>query len=108
MAPIAPDNDEEWDEFGNLPSVESIQAAINKRYDNLFYYDKRGERHSYICSVCDEYIMHENDREWMKLSQLDKKRHLLSWSAIEPVLGNVPDALKEKYTIIDVGRYRLG
>ena len=28
MAPIAPDNDEEWEEFGNLPSVESIQAAI--------------------------------------------------------------------------------
>ena len=101
MAPIAPDNDEEWEEFGNLPSVESIQAAINKRYDNLFYYDKRGERHSYICSVCDEYIMHENDREWMKLSELDKKRHLLSWSAIEPVLGKVPDTLKEKYTIID-------
>ena len=35
--------------LGELPTVEDVQERCNKRFDELFHYDKKGERHPYVC-----------------------------------------------------------
>jgi hypothetical protein len=47
---------------GIVPSVEDIQQRINDTFDDLFHYDLAGNRHAYVCSFCDEFLISAYNR----------------------------------------------
>jgi hypothetical protein len=48
-------------EVEGLPSVEEIQARVNKRYDELFLKDTNGKLVPAVCCLCDEFLMTKDD-----------------------------------------------
>lgn len=94
-------DEEDWGELGILPSVETIQERINARYDALFHYDKSGERHAFVCSVCNIFIGHIDDLTWFPIEELKKKQYLLQWDIINVGSNSVPKALQEAYCFND-------
>jgi hypothetical protein len=66
--------------LGHVPSVEHVQAKINKSFDDLFYYDNNGDRHAYVCTFCDEFLLCAQERNFIPLTDIRKKRQLFEWS----------------------------
>jgi hypothetical protein len=62
--------------LGELPTVEDVQERCNKRFDELFHYDTKGERHAYVCCFCDEFILCAQERNFYGISELKKKNCL--------------------------------
>jgi len=74
--------DVEGDLFANLPSVEDVRERINERYDKLYHVNADGIATPHVCSVCDEFILHENDLHWLPLKILEAHKKLLTWEEV--------------------------
>ena len=55
-----------------LPLYESIQNQINSRYQQLFYTNDDGKRSSFVCAVCNEFILNEDDIQILTETNLKK------------------------------------
>ena len=85
--------------LSDLPSVSEIQERINRRYDETFKYDK-GKYLPYVCSVCDEFILHRNELQYLPLDQLKKNQDCLKWSSVLEDESRIPD-VEEYYKFSD-------
>jgi len=54
------------DEIGTVPTVASVQQRINERYDRLFVEDHEGNRIPYVCTTCDEVLIHVTQSSYMQ------------------------------------------
>ena len=70
----------DFDVLGTLPSVEDVQERCNKAFDALFHIDKQGERHPYVCTFCDEFIMCAQEKNFYPIDTLKKRRKLFEWT----------------------------
>ncbi|MGL5914915.1 MAG: hypothetical protein ACRCZG_01520, partial [Culicoidibacterales bacterium] len=66
--------------LGVLPTVEEVQQRCNVAFDALFYHDKQGVRHPYVCTFCDEFIMCEQEKNFYDIASFRKKTQLFAWS----------------------------
>jgi hypothetical protein len=71
--------------IGELPSLDDIQNRINERYNGLFHTDKLGNRHPYVCLVCDELLLCKRDVNFYAVDKFKKK---LSWFTLEEAHPN--------------------
>ena len=85
------------DEIGTVPMVASVQQRINERYDRLFVEDHEGNRMPYVCTICDEVLIHEDDINWIAIDQVKNKKKYLQWSTYLTEEERRP-ALEEQYT----------
>ena len=72
----------EFAELGKLPTNETVKRRINRRYDDLIFVDHEKNYRPYVCSVCDEFIFHRDDRCWLNFDQLKKNQDCLKWTAV--------------------------
>ena len=79
-------------DFDSLPSQSKIQTNVNKRFDELFCVDPLDKLHKpYVCTFCDEYIMHVKDQNWMPLSTLKATQNALRWEKVLLMEDRVAD-----------------
>lgn len=70
-----------------LPSSFDIQERINSRFDSLFHTDDLGERKPYVCTICDEFILHNRNLCVLGADKLKKLSPQFSWeNQLEPQL----------------------
>lgn len=94
---------EAYGELGELPSSDIIQDRINKRYDELFHYDKNGKRHAYVCTVCNEIIPALEDLVWLSVENLKKNANCLRWEHVRKVpMSPAPKGVQEQYVFNDI------
>ena len=62
-----------------FPNPNHIKKRINERYDGLFRKTTDGKACPHVCTVCDEFIMHEKDFAIVDLSKLEKCSDLFTW-----------------------------
>jgi hypothetical protein len=67
--------------LGELPTVDTVKERINSSFDNLFHYDKDGARCAFVCTLCDEYLMCAQDRNFVPIGDIRNKRHLFEWTS---------------------------
>ena len=66
-------------DLGELPTVDEVIERVNAKFDGLFHTDRNGKRQPYVCSFCDEFIMCEQDRNFIDINVLEKKKQLFEW-----------------------------
>jgi hypothetical protein len=66
--------------LGNLPDVTTVQNRINSSFDNLFHYSNTGQRHAFVCTFCDKYIINVHDRQYVSVDWLRDNRRIFLWS----------------------------
>jgi len=100
MAPT--EEEEDWGDIGMLPPLKTLQERINNRYDSLFHYDRNGNRHPFVCTVCNEFILCIEDLTWLPVAQLQKRSDLLRWNIINvDSHRDAPRELQETYVFND-------
>jgi hypothetical protein len=52
--------------------VEDVQKRINERYDKSFIRNDGGSFQPYVCSFCDEFLLHEDDQSYVVLETIKK------------------------------------
>ena len=72
-----------FDFVGAVKTVECVQANINRRYDDLFVVDPWNKTlKPYVCSVCDEFILHWDQLDWLFFDMLKTNQECLNWDSV--------------------------
>jgi hypothetical protein len=82
-----------------LRPVEGAQDCVNKRYDELFWWDENGNDRPFVCTLCDKVTMSGTDMKLLDPEVLKKNKELFMWSA--HVAEEQPTrAIEEKYKFV--------
>jgi hypothetical protein len=68
--------------LGFLPDIPSIQEQINQRFDQVFHYDLTGQRHAFVCTFCDKYIISLHDVNYVAIDNVQANRNLFLCSGL--------------------------
>jgi len=68
----------------DLPTAATIQERVNKKIDSLYFKDVNGDRHPYVCSICDKLLVTEEDNCQITVAKMKGMLPHLSWT-------NIPD-----------------
>jgi len=68
--------------IGEVATQSTVQKRLNKRFDKIFHRKKDGSKIPYVCSICDEFILHSKDVNWFSIDLLKQKRNLLAWEKV--------------------------
>ena len=65
-------------------STETIQDRINSRYDELVHEDRKGNKLPFVCTFCDEFLMHEDQKLQVTLKKVKSKpvQQILNWKYV--------------------------
>ena len=63
--------------------TEEIQKRVNAAYDKLFRRNPDGSLSPHVCSICDEFLMCEDDIRVLTIQRMKKLKPLLSWSSLD-------------------------
>jgi hypothetical protein len=80
--------------------VASVQECINRRYNESFIWNQDGSFQPYVCSFCDEFLLHEHDQSYVNLDTVKKKWKLLAWCEHVDRLDRIP-ALESAFRFLD-------
>ena len=81
-------------------SIDEVQNRINCRYDSTFLTNTDGSRQPYVCTICDEFLLHESDHSYVALDLIKKRYKLLAWNEHVDDDDRIP-ALEAAFRFID-------
>jgi hypothetical protein len=93
--------------LGELPGIAIVQDRINTAFDNLLHHDKDGDRHVFVCTFCDEYLLSRHDRNFFPIATVEKRCHLFKWTTYitDPSELQALDPLIAAYTFHDIDNH---
>ena len=83
--------------IGKLPSINTIKRRINKRFDQTLHEKSNGEKCPYVCTICDEMLLHRNDVNFLCIETLKKHKEKFMWEKCLKEHERLP-AVEEYYS----------